>query len=463
MQQSQPQPSWQTDTLLKRVLRNSGHLFSSTTISAALGVVQGILAARLLGDAGYGLVAGIVMVFATNVNRLLSFRMSEVTVKYVGEAFAQNNKPRAAALVKSIGLTEAATSILAYLVLLALTPWAAQTFAKDPATANLFRIYGLFLLANIVYETSSGVLQTFKRFDRLAAVNLIQSILTFILIAAAFLLHGTLVHVLLAYLAGKTLAGITIIWLAALELNRNLGPSWWQSRDQELKTDHWSLITGNSSSFIFHPSSFLPFALNTNLNGTVNLIVRDSPTLLLALFVTPAEVGIFKLALALINFITLPIEPFIWPTYAELTETIARSEWVATKRLLRRVSTISAAWTISAAVGLALFGGWLIPLVYGKDFAPAYPLTLILLIGFGFANILHWNRPLLLALGNPSFPLIASALVGAAQIALVFILVPSGGAIVMAWLMSAYFIFSISLIVYRGLTEIKHRANSPIP
>ena len=455
MTSPQTNPSWKNDGLLKRVLRNSGHLLSSTTVSAVLGMAQGILAVRLLGADGYGLVAGIVMVFATNVNRLLSFRMSEVTVKFVGEAIAQNDKPRAAALVKRIGLTEAGTSSLAYLVLLALTPWAAQTFAKDPASANLFRIYGLFLLANIVYETSTGVLQTFKRFDRLAAINLAQSILTFVLISAAFFLHGTLIHVLLAYLAGKTIAGITIIWLAALELNRNLGPSWWQSRDQELKTDHWSLITGNSSSSIFHLSSF---AINTNLNGTVNLIVRDSPTLLLALFVTPAEVGYFKLALVLINFITLPIEPFIWPTYAELTESIVRSEWIATKRLLRRVSTIAAAWTFSAAAGLALFGGWLIPLVYGVDFAPAYPLTLILLIGFGFANILHWNRPLLLALGNPSFPLIASALVGAAQIALVFLLVPRYGYLAMAWLMTGYFIFSISLIVYRGLSEINRKS-----
>ena len=125
------------------------------------------MSSRLLGDAGYGLLA-IVMDFASNTNRLLSFRMSEVVVKYMGEALAQENKERAAALVKGIGLTEAVTSVLAYLVLLALSAWGAQTFADDASVVYLFRFYGLFLLANLVYETSVGVLQTTDKFKQVA-------------------------------------------------------------------------------------------------------------------------------------------------------------------------------------------------------------------------------------------------------------------------------------------------------
>ena len=152
-----PKPSWLGDILLRRVLKNSGYLFSSNAVSSALGVLQGILVIRLLGDVGYSLLV-IIMDFPSNVNRLLSFRMSEVTVKYVGEALAQDDKQRAAALVKGIGLTEAATSVAAYLVLLLLSSWGARTFANDFSIAPLFGFYGLFLLANLVYETSTGVL-----------------------------------------------------------------------------------------------------------------------------------------------------------------------------------------------------------------------------------------------------------------------------------------------------------------
>jgi O-antigen/teichoic acid export membrane protein len=444
MSSPEPKPSWRGDTLLKRVLRNSGYLFSSSVVSAALGFAQGILAVRLLGIEGYGLLAGTILVFATNVNRLLSFRMSEVTVKYVAEALAQNHKDRAAALVKGLGLIEAATSIAAYIVLFALTPWAAQIFAKEPSAAILFQVYGLYLLGNLIYETSTGVLQTFKRFDRISAVQLSGSLLTAVSIGAAFLFKGNLTHVLAAYLAGKLLAGILIVIFAARELKLNLGADWMRA-PLGLVRD-WRGILG--------------FALNTNLNGTVNLVVRDSAPLFLAAFATQVEVGYFKLALSLVNLVTLPIEPFIWPTYAELTGTVARAQWDATKRLLRRVSAIAAAWTFSAGSVLAALGWWIIPLVYGADAAPAYPAAVILLLGYGFANTFHWNRPLLLALGKPSFPLIVAAIVGVVQIALIFVILPRFGYLGMAALLSAYFIVSIGIIVWRGLSEINRQSST---
>jgi len=431
------------DPLLTRLLRNSGYLFSSTVVSAVLGFAQGILAVRLLGIEGYGLLAGTVFVFATNVNRLLSFRMSEVTVKYAGEALAQNNKERAAALIKGLGLVEIATSIAAYLVLFALTPLAAQIFAKNLFTVPLFRAYGLFLLGNLIYETSTGVLQTFKRFDRISAVQISGSILTAASIGAAFLFKGNLLHILAAYLAGKLLAGMLIVLFAARELKLQLGADW--RRTPLALVRDWRGILG--------------FALNTNLNGTVNLVVRDSAPLFLAAFATQVEVGYFKLALSIVNLATLPIEPFIWPTYAELTGTVARAQWDATKRLLRRVSVIAAAWTLSAGGVLAALGWWIVPLVYGADAAPAYPAVVILLLGYGFATIFHWNRPLLLALGKPSFPVVAAAIVGAAQIALIFFFVPRFGYLGMAALLSGYLIISIGLIVWRGLSEIRRQSS----
>jgi O-antigen/teichoic acid export membrane protein len=437
--------SWKEDSILRRVLRNSGFLLSSNVIAAALGFIQGILVVRLIGIEGYGLLAGTVFVFATNVNRLLSFRMSEVAVKYISEALAKNDRVRAAALVKGMGLIEIATSILTYLVLLLLSPWASQTFAKDPSTVSLFQVYGIYLLGNLIFETSTGILQAFKRFDRISTVQMSGTLLTAVSIVAAFLLKGTLVHVLAAYLAGKLLAGFLIVIFATRELKQALGPGWMRMSPTSSLTSDWRAIIG--------------FSLNTNLNGTVNLIVRDSAPLFLGAFASQTEVGYFKLAHSLVvSLVMLPIEPFIWTTYAEIAETVSNAQWDATKRLLRRVSAIAAAWTLAAGGGLAALGWWIIPLLYGADSAPAYPAALILLLGFGFANILHWNRPLLLAFGKPSFPLIASAVVGAAQLALVFLLVPRFGYLGMSWLMTGYFIISIGVIVWRGLDEIRRRS-----
>jgi hypothetical protein len=65
--------------LFRRVVTNSGYLFSTTGLSAALGMLQGILVARLLGVDGYGLV-GVITLFTGVVNNLVSFRMGELVI-----------------------------------------------------------------------------------------------------------------------------------------------------------------------------------------------------------------------------------------------------------------------------------------------------------------------------------------------------------------------------------------------
>ena len=111
---------------------------------------------------------------------------------------------------------------------------------------------------------------------------------------------------------------------------------------------------------------------------------------------------------------------------------------------------------------MALFGSWLIPFVYKPTSSPAYPAVLILLIGYGFANILNWNRPLLLALGMPGFPLGVAFVVGIVELGLTILLVPQSGYLMQAAILSGFFIVSISINVWRGLTEIRKRERTDL-
>lgn len=426
------------DPLLQRVVRNSSYLFSSSAVSAVLSLVQGIFVVRLLGDSAYGLLA-IIMDFASNTNRLLSFRMSEVVVKYVGDAIEQNNKEGAAALVKGIGITEAVTSVLAYLVLLAISSWGARIFANDATVAYLFRYYGLFLLANLVYETTVGVLQTTNQFKQVAHANFYQSVATTLLIIAAFVLRLGIFGILAAYLVGKTIAAILIARSAFRELNNKLGNQWIHAPLRIVK--NWK--------------SILRFAFSTNLNGTINLFARDNIRLYLAIFLPDAQIGYFKLASQLINLVMLPIEPFIAPTYAEIARTIAQRQWQNTRKLLKQVSTIGGVWTLIAGGGLIALGWWIIPFLFGSNMLPAYLCLIILLVGYSFANVMNWNRPLLLALGHPTYPLMVAAITGVIEVTLIFIFVPGSNYLVGAAIFSAYLAISISWNVLRGLSIIK--------
>ncbi len=440
---------WKEDHLLRRVVKNSSHLFSSNVLFSGLSFLQTIVAVRLIGMANWGLVATI-QSFASNINRLLSFRMSEVVVKHLGGALGQDRKEEAAVVVKAAALTEAATSILAMIVLALLTPWAARAFAKDLSVAPWFLFYGLILISNLVFETSTGVLQATKRFDRLAQANRIQSVLTALIIATIYVVYRLvgvglyprlLPLILSAYVAGKTYLGVAQAVLAGRELNSRLGAGWWRVPLGKLPGKRGLIL----------------FAINTNLNGTVNVIFRDNIQLYLAALLSTTEAGYFKTAMTLIIPITLILDPLIAPTYAEISHTIARLEWAATLRLLKRITAITSG-VVAAVWGFwALVGWWIIPLIYKAQAAPVYPTLLILLVGYGFASVFQWNRSLLLSLGKAGYPVLISILAGVIELALISCLVPQHGHLMMAAILSGYFIVSIGLISLRGWWEVRRR------
>lgn len=424
--------NWRKDRLLQSVVRNTGYLFSSNTIAMGLGMIQSIFAARLLGVTAFGIV-GTITVFASTVNRLFSFRMGELVVKYVGEALAHGRRDTAAAVARAALLGEALTSILAFGVLALLAPLGAQIFAKDAALAPLFTLYGISVLGSLVAETSTGVLQVTNRFRSQAGINLAQSILTALIIFAAYLMNSGMVVVVLAYLAGKLILGIGPAVLAWRALNETLGAGWWRTR--AALPDGWRPLAR--------------FAVSTNLSATVNLLVRDSELLWVSFFLSPTEAGFYKVALAIINLVLMPITPFISTTFPEISRSVATKAWVQLRMLLRRVTILAGGWTLAVGLGLALLGRWLI-LLYGAEYQPAYPAMLVLLLGFGAANAFFWNRPLLLALGHPVYPFQVVLWVGLAKLALAFLLVPRYGYVMEAALLSAYFVISVTLILARG-------------
>lgn len=432
---------WHNDHTLRRIITNSGHLLSGNVVSAGLGFVQGVLAARLVGPIEWGLV-GTVMLFATNINRLLSFRMNEVVMQRLGTAIANGKNVQGVAAVKAAMLTEAVTSLLAFLVLTLLAPWAAVTFGKDPHSIPLFLLYGLIILSNITTESSTGVLQSLRRFDVITRINITQSLFTASIIFYAFFTQRGIFEIMVAFTVGKTINGLGLMLFALRQMHHTFGGDWWKTPLRNLPE-----LRG-----------MIGFMLNTNLNGTVYLFTRDTVLLILAALLNTAEVGYFRVAQSLINLIMLPLDPLIGPTYAEISRTVALKDWAATRRVLRRISLMTASLVFAVGIGLALTGWFLIPFIYGPDFAPVYPVLMILLVGYGFASIFQWNRPLFLALGKSGYPMLVTLLVGLIEMILIFALVPYFGSQALAAILSGHFVVSIGIIVWRGRVEIRRRA-----
>lgn len=430
--------------LIRRVVKNSGYLFSATGIVAALSMLQGILVARLLGVAGYGIL-GMIILFTSVLNKFCSFRMSELVIKYVGQFNQAEDRARAAAIFKTAAIAEMAASLFAFGLIIVLAPLAARLFAKDESTTIYFIFYGLVVLVNLIAESSTGLLQFYDRFRRIGALLVIQSLVTFMIITFVYWMDGSFMGVLLAYVVGKAVGAIGLTLAALLEATRHWGWRWWSAP--------FSLIRPKGRELAH-------FAISTNISATLNLVNKDGDLLWVSLLRNPVEAGYYRLAMSLVNVVQMPVSPLPQVTYPELSREVAGENWRNLRYILRQGSLIAGSYTLVASVFLLVLGRPLIARFYGLEYLPAYPALLILLTGFLVANTFYWNRIALLSIGLPDFPTKVNFVLAVLKVIGIFLLVPVYGYLGSAALLAGYYIFSVSIAVLKLRSELARRFTS---
>ncbi len=423
--------------MFRRVLRNSSYLFSASGIAAALSMVQGVFAARLLGVEMFGVMGAIIMLVSV-INKLASFRMGELVIKYVS-AYEECGEPQnASAVFKGAAMVEIATSIAAYGLVWLLAAPGAQIFLKDISLANQITFYGLIILFNLVTESSTGLLQISNRYRKLAGWNIAQSITTLAFILGAFFLHGSLVHILLAYMAGKAVSALGLVIHAFSEASRRWGKNWWESSIMTLRPRFKELAH---------------FAISTNLSATISLATKDSEILWVSWLRSPVEAGYYKLALSLANMLQMPTSPLPQTTYPELAREVQRKNWPNVRYILRQGSMVAGAYSLVATALLVILGKPLISLLYKPEYLPAYPALIILLVGFIAADTFYWRRVALLSFGRADFPVKVNAILASLKVLGTLVLTPRFGFLASAALLAGFY-WAISLISFFKVRQL---------
>lgn len=433
--------------LIRRLVKNSGYLFSATGVNSLTSMIQSIFVARLLGVAGFGMLGTITM-YTSVVNKFVSFRMGELVVIYVGQFSEKGDHERAAAVFKAAALVEMLASVLAFGLAWFLSPLGAKYLLKDVATQGWFELYAIVLLANLIAESSTGLLQIFDRFRNIAGANIAQSFISLFIVAVVYILHGGFLGVLIAYLVSKAICAILLTGAALYEATRRWGRGWWKAPVSLLWPQARELAN---------------FAISTNISGSLSLINKDSELLWISFLRNPIETGYYKLALSLANVVQVVINPLPQATYPELSREVARNNYENVRYILHQGSLLAGGYTLSVTLGLLVFGRWLIQYLYTPAYLPAYPALMILVAGLLVANTFYWNRIALLAIGRPDFPAKVNFVLAVLKVTGILLLVPIYGYLANAGLMAGSYILgvSVSVIAFRlGLAKRERLAGA---
>lgn len=427
--------------IIRRIVRNSSYLVSATVFSAAMGMLQNAFRFRVVGVAGAGLLAAM-ETFTNVLNRLTSFRIDEMVVRYIRLYEEQGQQAKAAAVYKLAALLEMSGAAVTFLLILALSPLGVRLFSDQPGTGHWFILYGTLVLINLCFDTSDGVLQVFNKFNAKAVVDVLQSLVRVSLTIVVFFTGGGFLEIILAELAGRLVRSAGVVILALRAARQNWGCGWWRTPLNVLAEDRKSLLT---------------FAFSTNLSATISLVAKDSEDLWVNAFLGNLVGGFYNVARSLIGLLQIPISPLPATTYPELSRSVAREQWGSVRHILQRGSSLALLYSLPVTVFLVFFGRWVIELYAGPEFLPAYSLLIILLVGYTVANVFYWNRVALLALNHPVFPTLVNFFAMLVKVGLIFILVQRYQAYAFAGLLSLYYIVTVSIAAGRVLLDLRQR------
>ncbi|MBC8126927.1 MAG: oligosaccharide flippase family protein [Gloeobacteraceae cyanobacterium ES-bin-144] len=158
-----------------RLARGAFWSLAGTLISRGLGLLAGILVARLLGKEGFGQL-GMIQSTAGMFGIFAGFGMGLTANKHVAE-FRKNDPARAGRIIAISSLVAWGTGGLMSVILFVLAPWLARTTLASPEMSGLLQTGALLLVLGGVNGAQTGALAGFEAFKTIARVNLTTGLL----------------------------------------------------------------------------------------------------------------------------------------------------------------------------------------------------------------------------------------------------------------------------------------------
>jgi O-antigen/teichoic acid export membrane protein len=184
------------------------------------------------------------------------------------------------------------------------------------------------------------------------------------------------------------------------------------------------------------------------------VIAKESESLWVNGLLGNAAGGYYSLARYFISLLQIPISPLPNTTYPELTREAAKENWVEVKDILRKGTRLAAVYSVPVSLLLVVFGKLIIRLYSSVEFYPAYPILVILVVGYFIMNLFYWNRVGLLTLNRPVYPTVVNFVFMVVKITLMFALIPPMDTTFMAILFSGYLLFTTLFAVVRIYSDL---------
>ncbi len=334
-------------------MKTSAQSILATGVILLANLLAGVVAARVLLPEGRGALAAIIL-WPALLGAVGSLGFGQA-VTY----FCAGSKGRAKDIAAFAMATSLLLAVLTAVVGIFIVP---RVLASYPAAiVSLGLLYLAFVPLNYLGVILVAAFQGSQQFERWNLLRVTPQVSY----AACVLV--------LAWLDLASVHSLVVASLAANGLTVAAGLAMWRPRRGEL---HWPDRKLRID--------FLRYGWRVHIPTLINLANSRAGSVVIALFLSPADLGMFVVAVSASGLVSAGAATFGQLVFPRVAYESSPAEKVAVFSRYLRVSLLS---TLVGAVALVATASWLVPLVFGVPFADAVALTQILCLGAVFSAL----------------------------------------------------------------------------
>lgn len=359
------------------VAKIAGGIFSALTL---------LLIGRSLGVEKFGIFS--MVISAVEIcNILLSFRIWDTTVKFIGQNLQQKNVV-SKYLTLSFHLSLASSTISFLAIYLITNFYAEKLFTSIVSPKQLIFAYSFVVLFITLNEIMDGILRVFDNYTSILKINIYQNLLRFLLVGICLILVGLSIQNVINCFVFSYIVGFFLRFFylrSTLKLN-NISVKSLDFPDLRLSLE------------------FIKFMLNAHFSNILN-IANDKNLGVIAVgyLTTPYYAGLYRAARAIVKIIRRIIDPLLEIIFPELVKLYSEKKFIIYKKIIYDSTKLVLLVSLVMGGVIFYFSNSLIVIFFGQEYIEAVFALRILIGAMIIHNLAYWVNPTILSSGNAKF------------------------------------------------------------
>lgn len=398
---------------LATVVRGAGIIFFGMIIGNLLGLVNQVILGRFLGPGAYGLFnlgITVMMIFCV----LPRFGLGSALTQFIPYNIKNNRPDKVKAGIDFSLKFCLIVGVLVSIALFILSGTIATRVFHNTELELVIKVLCVSLPFSALYTISAGFIQAFKKPEYPAYIeNILMKILQ-ISIFVIFILFGyKLFGALFAYICAAIFAFVAYIYILYSKLYPSLNISIFNHKQKkepvgkELVALSWPLF----------------------LAGFTMLFMGYTDKIILGIYMTPVDIGIYSAAFAIASLMLFVFTSFSFNFRPLVAEYFAVKDISGMKKLYSSVTKWIFLLTFPAIIYLIFYSRDVIWLIYGESFTTGYLALIVLSIGIAMNGLTGLTGEVLIAIKKTKLNLLSELIGAVSNVGLNIILIPKFGII----------------------------------